>query len=128
MNLIKARTSAGLALAAVLGLAGSVLAVAEAPAANAACKPKYKTMTDTGVKAVFRHGCGDVKGYVEDTKKDGRDARVQFSSPGGSNSQVTVASGKGDQTDFDLNHDWAEVCVWRYNSILGGSTPNCDNL
>jgi hypothetical protein len=47
MNLIKARTSAGFALAAALGLAGSMLALAEAPAANAACKPKYKTIALT---------------------------------------------------------------------------------
>ncbi|SDO20075.1 hypothetical protein SAMN04487981_10951 [Streptomyces sp. cf386] len=127
MNFIKARTSAGFALAAALGLAGSVLVLAEAPAANAACAPKYKTLTDTGVKAVFRYGCGDVKGYVEDTKKDGRDARVQFSTYGGTQSKVTVASGKGDQTDFDLDGSWVEGCVWRYGFGVG-STPNCDNL
>lgn len=127
MHLIKARTSAGLALAAALGLAGSVLALAEAPAANAVCKPKYKTMTDTGVKAVFRYGCGDAKGYVEDTKKDGRDARVSFLTYGGTESKVAVASGKGDRTDFDRNGSWAEVCVWRYGFGVG-STPNCDKL
>ena len=100
-----------------------------APTAEAACSPKSKTITTTGAKSVFRYGCGNAKGYVEDTSKDGFDARVSFSTYGGTGSNPAYTTdGKGDRTDFTRTGSWYEVCVWRYSKVLGGYNLNCDKL
>lgn len=86
-----------------LTLAGGLIALGEAPAAAASCPSEAWPKTD-GATAHWKLRCsgGDlsVYGWLEDTRRDGAQARVQVKTGGATHSEY--ASGKGTRENFSF--------------------------
>ncbi|GAA2496938.1 hypothetical protein GCM10010393_31220 [Streptomyces gobitricini] len=95
------------AFSALLGgvMAGGLLLVAGSPASAATC-PSGAEPVVPGGKAKWTLACSggtlSVYGWVEDTRRDGKCAKVTAKPSNSSNSFSRTACGKGERTNFDF--------------------------
>ncbi|MFE7616102.1 hypothetical protein [Streptomyces sp. NPDC057496] len=140
MRIARTRTKKSTALAAVVGLTGSLLAMAAAtaPAAQAAgCRAGGSfTVKTTGAKVTgTRYYCGTdgnkVTGRVYDTKCDGREARAELRLRNFEGYKLAKAS-NGCDTSATYTYEYGnnmleEVCISRHD-WRGYRDTNCDDV